>query len=156
MPILKPFQTRKRQRLKGSYFFWKNSVQETPSTTNLPWPWMACQSHSWSNKGRDQWNGICHVTRTPGSTEEALMVFTDLLQERIKDHQVNHPYDHGKPVKVKISEYGARMTTNSSFILLSFALLRFFLKIFLFLFSIQYTYLCTYTILTSYTMLTLH
>ena len=51
MPILKPFQMRKRQRLKGSFSFWTNSVQETPSTTNLPWSWMACQSHNWSNKG---------------------------------------------------------------------------------------------------------
>lgn len=35
-----------------------------------------------------------------------------------------HPDDHGKPVKVKISGDGARMTRNSSFISLNFVLLR--------------------------------
>lgn len=72
---------------------------------------------------RDQLNSICHITCTPGSTEGAQMVFTDLLREWIKDHLASHPGDQGKPVKVKISRDGARMT-NSTFILLSFALLQ--------------------------------
>lgn len=50
------------------------------------------------------------------------MAFTDLLQERIKDHLASHSDDNDKPVKVKISGDGARITKNSSFILLSFAL----------------------------------
>ena len=41
--------------------------------------------------------------------------------ERIKDYLVSHPDDHDQPIKVKISGDGARMTRNSSFILLSFA-----------------------------------
>ena len=72
---------------------------------------------------RDQLNSICHITCTPGSTEGAQMVFTDLLREWIKDCLASHPGDQGKPVKVKISRDGARMT-NSTFILLSFALLQ--------------------------------
>ena len=73
---------------------------------------------------RDQLNNICHVTRTPGTAEGAQMSFNDLLKERIKDHLVSHPDDHDQPIKVKISGDGARMTRNSSFILLSFALLQ--------------------------------
>lgn len=72
---------------------------------------------------RDKLNSICRITCTPGSTEGAQMVFTDLLREWIKDHLASHPGDQGKPVKVKISRDGARMT-NSTFILLSFALLQ--------------------------------
>ena len=52
------------------------------------------------------------------------MAFTDLLQERIKEHLASHSDDNDKPVKVKISRDGARITKNSSFILLSFALLQ--------------------------------
>ena len=72
---------------------------------------------------RDKLNSICRITCTPGSTEGAQMVFTDLLREWIKDPLASHPGDQGKPVEVKISRDGARMT-NSTFILLSFALLQ--------------------------------
>lgn len=48
----------------------------------------------------------------------------NLLTARIRDHFVSHPDDHDKILKVKISGYGARMTRNSSFILLSFPLLQ--------------------------------
>ena len=47
--------------------------------------------------------------------------FTDLLRDRVQDYVASHPnVDH---VYVKISGDGARMTKNSSFILMSFALL---------------------------------
>lgn len=73
---------------------------------------------------RDQLNNICHVTPTPGIAEGAQMSFNNLLTERIRDHLASHPNDHGKILKVKISGDGARMTRNSSFILLSFSLLQ--------------------------------
>lgn len=73
---------------------------------------------------REQLSSIYHVPHTPGSTEGAQLMFIDLLWERMKDHLASHPDDHGKPVKVKISGDGGRMTRDSSFTLLSFALLQ--------------------------------
>lgn len=70
---------------------------------------------------RSQLNDICHITSTPGETEGAQTSFTDLLNDRVQDYVASHPnVDH---VQVKISGDGARMTRNSSFILMSFALL---------------------------------
>lgn len=72
----------------------------------------------------DQLNYTCHVTPTPGIVEGAQMSFNNLLIERITDHLASHPDDHDKILKVKISQDGDRMKRNSSFILLSFALLQ--------------------------------
>ena len=66
-------------------------------------------------------NNICHVTGTPGATEGAQTSFNE---ERKKGHLVSHPDDHDQPIKVKISGDRARMTRNSIFFLLSFALSR--------------------------------
>ena len=49
------FQMMKKQRLKGSFSFRTNFVQEMLSTMYLPWSWMACQSHTWLNKGGSSW-----------------------------------------------------------------------------------------------------
>lgn len=73
---------------------------------------------------RDQLNNICHVTSTPGTVEGAQMSLNDLLRERIREHLASHPDDHDNTITIKISGDGARMTRNSSFILLSFALLQ--------------------------------
>ena len=74
---------------------------------------------------RDQLNDICHITSTPGEAEGAQMSFTDLLKQRLKDFVVSHPgVNHGETVQVKISGDGARMTRNSSYIIMSFALLQ--------------------------------
>ena len=72
---------------------------------------------------RDQLNKICHVTPTPGVADGAQMSFNDLT-ERIRDHLASNRDDHDRTMKIKISGDGARMTRNSSFILLSFALLQ--------------------------------
>ena len=45
------------------------------------------------------------------------------LKERLKDYLPNHPDGYLDTIRIKISEDGARMTRNSSFILMSFALL---------------------------------
>ena len=73
---------------------------------------------------RDQLNKIYHVTPTPGVADGAQMSFNDLLTERIRDHLASNPDVHDRTMKIKISGDGARMTRNSSFILLSFALLQ--------------------------------
>ena len=70
---------------------------------------------------RSQLNDICHIISTPGEAEGAQMSFNDLLKERIKDYVESHP--NVNHIQVKISGDGARMTRNSSFILMSFALL---------------------------------
>lgn len=75
---------------------------------------------------RDQLHEICHIGPTPGSAEGAQMSFTRLLKARVqdftsKDKETNWK-DHS--IQVKISRNGARMTRNSSFILLSFSLLQ--------------------------------
>ena len=70
---------------------------------------------------RSQLNDICHITSTLGEAEGAQMPFNDLLKERSKDYVASHP--NVTHVQVKISGDGARMTRNSSFILMSFALL---------------------------------
>ena len=75
---------------------------------------------------RDQLNDICHISPTPGDLEGAQMSFTGLLKERAAD-MISR--EEGKnwaeePIQVKISGDGARMTRNSSFILLSFSLLQ--------------------------------
>ena len=70
---------------------------------------------------RSQLSDICHITSTPGETEGAQTSFTGLLNDRVQDYVASHPnVDH---IQVKISGDGARMTRNSSFILMSFALL---------------------------------
>ena len=45
------------------------------------------------------------------------------LKERLKDYLANHPDGYLDTIRIKISEDGARITCNSSFILMSFALL---------------------------------
>lgn len=75
---------------------------------------------------RKQLNYICHITRTPGNADGAQVSFTNLLEERISDliaKNENVDMSH-HPIQVKISGDGARMTRNSSFIPLSFALLQ--------------------------------
>ena len=75
---------------------------------------------------RDQLNDICHIDPTPGSAEGAQMSFTDLLKARVQDLISRDQETDWKeqPIQVKISGDGARMTRNSSFILLSFSLLQ--------------------------------
>jgi hypothetical protein len=75
---------------------------------------------------RDQLNKLCHITSTPGEEEGAQVSFKDLLTQRIREHVTTHPtvMSNNEPVQVKISGDGARMTRNSNFILLSFALLQ--------------------------------
>ena len=73
---------------------------------------------------RHQLNKICHVTPTPGVADGAQTSCNDLLTERIRDHLASNPDDYDRTMKIKISGEGARMTRNSSFILLSFALLQ--------------------------------
>jgi hypothetical protein len=70
-------------------------------------------------KKRDQLNKLCYITSTPGEEEGAQVSFKDLLTQRIREQMSNN-----EPVQVKISGDGARMTRNSNFILLSFALLQ--------------------------------
>ena len=70
---------------------------------------------------RSELNDICHISPTPGEAEGAQVSFSELLKERIQDYVANHP--NVDNIEVKISGDGARMTRNSSFILLSFALL---------------------------------
>lgn len=73
---------------------------------------------------RDQLNNVCHVTPTPGIVEGTQMSPNNLLTARIRDHFASHPDGYDKILKVNISGDGARMTRNSSFILLSFSLLQ--------------------------------
>ncbi|KAJ7384006.1 hypothetical protein OS493_024017 [Desmophyllum pertusum] len=75
---------------------------------------------------RDQLNDICHIDPTPGSAEGAQMSFTGLLKARVQDLISRDQETNWKeqPIQVKISGDGARMTRNSSFILLSFSLLQ--------------------------------
>ena len=75
---------------------------------------------------RDQLNEICHIDPTPGSAEGAQMSFTGLLKARVLDLISKEKETNWKehPIQVKISGDGARMTRNSSFILLSFSLLQ--------------------------------
>ena len=67
-----------------------------------------------------------HITPTPGSAEGAQMSFTGLLKARVLDlisrQKETNWREH--PIQVKISGDGARMTGNSSFILLYFSLLQ--------------------------------
>jgi len=75
---------------------------------------------------RDQLNNICHIDPIPGSAEGAQMSFTTLLKARVQDLISRDKETNWKehPIQVKISGDGARMTRNSSFILLSFSLLQ--------------------------------
>ena len=75
---------------------------------------------------RDQLNEICHIDPTPGSAEGAQMSFTGLLKARVLDLINREKETNWKEhlIQVKISGDGARMTRNSSFILLSFSLLQ--------------------------------
>lgn len=75
---------------------------------------------------RDKLNDICHISPIPGNAEGAQMSFTDLLKERVADMMGREEGKNwsDKPIQVKISGDGARMTRNSSFILLSFSLLQ--------------------------------
>jgi hypothetical protein len=75
---------------------------------------------------RDQLNKLCHITSNPGEEEGAQVSFKDLLTQRIREHVTTHPtvMSNNEPVQVKISGDGARMTRNSNFISLSFALLQ--------------------------------
>ena len=75
---------------------------------------------------RAQLNNICHVTPTPGKLQGAQLCFTELLKERIY-YLITKNKDadwSSQPIQVTLSGDGARMTRNSSFILLSFSLLQ--------------------------------
>ena len=72
---------------------------------------------------RDQLNDICHITRTPGKAEGAQVLFSDLFKKRLTDYLASHPNGHEDTMRIKISGDGATMTRNSSFILMTFALL---------------------------------
>lgn len=91
----------------------------TMTTNNLPKSYLIKQR--W-----DQLNDICHISPTPGNAEGAEVPFKELLQSRLEDFFVSNPdFDFEKEnVKIKISGDGARMTRNTSFIILSFALLQ--------------------------------
>lgn len=84
---------------------------------------MACQGLTLSSRDEYQLNDICHITRTPGTGEGAHKLFSDLLKERLRDYLVSHPNGREDTTRIKISGDEARMTCNSSFILMSFALL---------------------------------
>ena len=71
---------------------------------------------------QDQLHNICHITHIPGTREGAHTLFTD-LEERWKDYLPSHPEGYEDTIWMKISGDGARMTPNSSFILMSFPLL---------------------------------
>ena len=75
---------------------------------------------------RTQLNDMCHIISTPGKAEGAEVSFKELLNERVQDFINQNPeFDfENESVKVKISGDGARMTRNTSFIILSFALLQ--------------------------------
>ena len=75
---------------------------------------------------RNQLNGTCYVTSTPGNEEGAQVYFKEPLRERIKDYVTTHPtvISQGETVQLKISGDGAQMTRSSNFILMSFALLQ--------------------------------
>ena len=72
---------------------------------------------------RDQLNNICHITCTPGTAEGAQVLFCNLLKARLKDYLASHPDGYKNTIRIKISGDGARMTRNSSFILMTFALI---------------------------------
>jgi hypothetical protein len=75
---------------------------------------------------RDQLNDLCNISATPGNTEGAQLPFVELLRERVLAFLESNQDFKGseKPLRIKISGDGARMTRNSSFILLSFAILQ--------------------------------
>ena len=91
----------------------------TMTVTGLPKSYLVKQR-------RDQLNDICHIDPTPGIAEGAQMSFTGLLKARVQDLISRDQETDWKeqPIQVKISGDGARMTRNSSFILLSFSLLQ--------------------------------
>ena len=69
---------------------------------------------------------MCHVIITPGKAEGAQLSFNSVLHERLHDVlQTNQDSDSDNhTIKIKLLGDGARMTRNSSFILLSFTLLQ--------------------------------
>jgi hypothetical protein len=74
----------------------------------------------------DALNKLCHVVTTPGKAEGAQISFHGALQERLEDFVNSNPdFDYANEnLKIKLSGNGARMTRNTSFIILSFALLQ--------------------------------
>ena len=75
---------------------------------------------------RDDLNRMCHVVATPGKAEGAQLSFNSILLERLEDFiETNPDFDYdNQTIKIKLSGDGARMTRNTSFIILSFALLQ--------------------------------
>ena len=75
---------------------------------------------------RDQLNDMCHISSMPGKVEGAEVSFKQLLLKRLQDFMSNNPgFDFGNEnIKIKISGDWARMTRNTSFIILSFSLLQ--------------------------------
>ena len=69
---------------------------------------------------------MCHITSTPGRAEGAEVSFKELLNERVQNFiNQNREFDfENESVKVKISGDGVRLTRNTTFIILSFALLQ--------------------------------
>ena len=75
---------------------------------------------------QDHLNIMCHVITTPGKAEGAQRSFNSVLQERLHYFLETNPdsdYDN-HTIKIKLLGDGAKMTRNSSFILLSLALLQ--------------------------------
>ena len=64
---------------------------------------------------------ILHTLPVP--QRGAQVLFSDLLKERLKDYLVSHPDGYEDTIRIKMFGDGARMTRNSSFIFMSFALL---------------------------------
>ena len=75
---------------------------------------------------RSQLNDISNVIPTPGEADGAQISFTEMLKTRIQEFvKLHNEVDWSKEkIQIKISGDGAKMTRNSSFILLSFSLLQ--------------------------------
>ncbi|CAB4040429.1 Hypothetical predicted protein, partial [Paramuricea clavata] len=73
-----------------------------------------------------QLNDISNVVPTPGKADGAQISFTDILKAHVEEFvKLHDEVDWSKEkIQIKLSGDGARMTRNSSFILLSFSLLQ--------------------------------
>jgi hypothetical protein len=69
---------------------------------------------------------MCHITSLPGSYNGCQVnSVTDLLKENIADYLKHNNFSQDQDkLKIKINGDGARMTRNSSYIILSFSLLQ--------------------------------
>ena len=68
---------------------------------------------------------MCHISSTPTKPKGAEVPLPQLLPERLHDFIDNHDFNFDdENLKIKISGDGARMTRNTCFTILSFALLQ--------------------------------